>query len=149
MKQTAADMMMMGNADLRGTPPDLSQPPPPDLLVSPDLIDNADLKPPPDLQDPLTVLVGPGGSMSFSPDSLTINVGDTVTWYWSGGGHNVVSGAGRKADDVFCSPNDTTPCKNAPTSVAGSKYTHTFNSKGTFPYFCVPHFGMTASITVK
>ena len=30
-----------------------------------------------------------GGSNSFNPNSLTINVGDTVTWTNAGGFHNV------------------------------------------------------------
>src|SRR4029453_9428535 len=40
----------------------------------------------------VTVTVGPGSS--FSPSSLTINVGDTVVFSFAGGGHIVTHGSG-------------------------------------------------------
>lgn len=94
------------------------------------------------------VTVGSGG-LSFSPSTLTINVGETVRWVWAGSGHNVVSGTAA-ADNKFCSPNDTS-CATAPTSASGTTYSHTFTTAGAYPYFCAPHrlAGMTGTITVQ
>ncbi len=101
----------------------------------------------------LGVTVGPGGSFTFSPASLSIKVGDTVTWTWATGGHDVVSCMPGTPDGKFCSPSDTAPCDaNAtPVSNAGATYKHTFTTAGTFPYFCRPHAGagMTGTITVQ
>lgn len=99
---------------------------------------------------PKTVDVSVGGaSFAFTPSVVNIRVGDTVKWTWASGGHNVVSGTSGVADDKFCSPADTA-CATAPTSLAGTVYTHTFTSAGTFDYFCKPHatFGMTGKIIV-
>lgn len=94
------------------------------------------------------VTVGSGG-LSFSPSTLTINVGETVRWVWAGSNHNVVSGT-VAADNKFCSPTDTN-CATAPTSASGATYSHTFTTAGAYPYFCAPHrlAGMTGTITVQ
>jgi plastocyanin len=99
------------------------------------------------------VTVAPDGSLSFSPDSISIHVGDTVTWTWGGSGHSVVSGNCPEnictADNAFCSPSNTN-CASAPSSSSGATYSRVFNSPGTFNYFCRPHgpFGMTGSVVV-
>jgi plastocyanin len=100
--------------------------------------------------DPYTVTVGPGGGTSFSPATLTVPVGTTVTFRFSSGGHNVVSGDACTADGVFCSSDDT-GCDSAPTNASGTTYMHTFTEAGTFPYFCAPHCvqGMTGTIVVQ
>ena len=49
------------------------------------------------------VRIGSDG-FSFSPSSLTIQVGDTVEWSWSSSGHTVTSGSQCSADGQFCSP---------------------------------------------
>jgi plastocyanin len=100
--------------------------------------------------DPYTVTVGPGGGTSFSPATLTVPVGTTVTFRFSSGGHNVVSGDDCTADGAFCSPDDN-GCESAPTNASGTTYTHTFDQAGTFPYFCTPHCvqGMTGTIVVQ
>jgi plastocyanin len=97
-----------------------------------------------------TVLVGPSGDHAFLPASLTVPLGTTVEWFWESDGHTVTSGPGGVADGEFCSPDDT-GCTSAPTSLAGTTYRHTFTKRGTFPYFCVPHYsvGMKGTITVN
>ncbi len=97
-----------------------------------------------------TVVVGPNFSLSFSPSSLTIHVGDTVEWTWSGSNHNVVSGSDCTADGLFCSPDDSN-CSSAPLSAKGTTYSHTFTAAGTYPYHCSLHcsLGMTGMITVE
>lgn len=96
-----------------------------------------------------TVVVGPNGEARFSPSTLRVLIGTTVTFRFASAGHNVVSGAGCSADGVFCSPDDT-DCANAPTS-AGGTYTRTFRARGTYRYFSAPACaqGMTGTIIVE
>jgi plastocyanin len=76
-------------------------------------------------------------NFSFSPQSLTITVGDIVKWTNISGTHNVLAN-----DNSFTSGNP------AP---AIWTYTHTFTSAGNFPYYCEPHLsmGMTGTIIVQ
>jgi plastocyanin len=71
------------------------------------------------------VTVG-GGANVFSPRSLTIDAGDTVTFVSSGGFHNVVAD-----NNAFTSgaPADT------------FSFTQAFPTAGTFPYYCSVHGG--------
>jgi plastocyanin len=71
---------------------------------------------------------------SFAPRSVSVSVGDTVTW--RNAGDEVHTATAR--DGSF----DT---GNLATGQSGS---HTFNKAGTFSYFCKPHAFMTATVTV-
>ena len=86
---------------------------------------------------------------SYSPQQVTIHVGDTVRWTWKSDVHTVTSGAGGVADGKFCSPNDAN-CKTPVASNTGAVYQHTFTQAGTYPYFCAFHFskGMTGTVVV-
>jgi plastocyanin len=95
-----------------------------------------------------TVMVGPGGSLVFSPANLIIQVGDTVRWVWGSPGHSVVSGTGGNADNRFCSPSNT-GCDNPPLSNSGVTYEHTFTQAGNFPYYCSVHFGLGMNGSIK
>ena len=71
------------------------------------------------------VTVGPAGSLSFSPATLTIQAGDTVQWVWGSSGHSSTSGPGAAGgiwDSGIHNINDT--------------FSHTFSTTGSFPYFC-------------
>lgn len=94
------------------------------------------------------VTVAPDGEFRFSPQNITINVGDTVRWTWQNGGHSMLSGNPCASNNVFCSP-DNVNC--GVTSAAGFVYTRTFNQAGVFSYFCFQHClsGMSGSITVN
>jgi plastocyanin len=82
------------------------------------------------------VAVGSGDSLTFTPSTLTIHVGDTVTWKNSPGGfHNVA------ADDGSF--------RNGAASTTAWTFSHTFTSAGTIGYHCEIHNGMTGSITVQ
>ena len=76
-----------------------------------------------------TVTVGAGGALAFSPQSVNIAAGGTVTWNWAAGNtmlHNVTSG-------------DATPAFAAsPTQMSGS-FQATFPTAGSFFYFCTVH----------
>lgn len=72
---------------------------------------------------------------SFSPSSITVSVGDTVTWLFDDGGmaHDVV------ADDrSFRSP-----------LMVANTFTHTFTEPGTYGYHCTPHPDMTGTVVVQ
>lgn len=77
-------------------------------------------------------------SDSFSPSSLTVKAGDTVTWTNTdttpGNGHTVTS-KGRG------------PLRSS-SLTQGQTYSFTFTSAGTYPYYCAIHPDMTGSITV-
>lgn len=95
-----------------------------------------------------TVIVGPNGTHSFSPATVSIRVGDTVHWVWQGSGHTVTSGSGGVPDGAFCSPSDTS-CGSPVTSDVGATYDHVFTTAGTFAYFCTQHSQMTGSIVAQ
>lgn len=63
-------------------------------------------------------------SFRYTPNQVTIQVGDTVRWSNSGGFHNV------RADDGSFG--------NA-ASQANWTYSHTFTAAGDFPYYCEVH----------
>jgi plastocyanin len=76
----------------------------------------------------------------FSPATVTINEGDSVTWTNTGGFHNVSS----DTPGLFRS-GDPAP--------APWTYSHTFATAGTFPYYCEIHgavggAGMSGVVTV-
>jgi plastocyanin len=75
---------------------------------------------------------------SFQPGALTVAAGTTVRWVWSPGAsnHNVESSGPEP------------PGSGAPSSAPDS-YEHTFNTPGTYNYFCQVHAGMSGVITVQ
>ena len=76
-----------------------------------------------------------------NPPSSTasIDVGDTVTWTFSGELHSVTSGVPGTPDGGF----------DSGLVAADGTYEHTFGSAGTFPYFCQVHSEqMTGTIIV-
>src|SRR6476620_1272628 len=87
------------------------------------------------------VTVGPGFVLVFSPSSVTINVGDQVRWTWASDGHSTTSGSPGMPNGIWDSGIHN----------HGATFTHTFNSAGTFPYYCTPHggcCGMVGTVTV-
>lgn len=71
------------------------------------------------------VNVGDGG-LRYTPNHVAVNVGDTVTWTWVGGFHDVQS-------------NNAAFSSGAPQRASGQKYTNTFTTPGTFWYYCSVH----------
>src|SRR6266403_2062728 len=87
------------------------------------------------------VTVGPSGNLVFSPSSVTIHPGDQVKWTWSSSGHSTTSGSPGLPNGIWDSGIHN----------AGATFTRTFNSAGTFPYYCTPHGGccnMVGTVTV-
>lgn len=81
-------------------------------------------------------------NFAFSPAQLVINKGDTVMWMVTSGFHSIVSGVGGSSpvpDGKFTS--GSPPMTN---------YSHTFNTVGTFPYYCGVHFSsMLGTVIVQ
>lgn len=88
------------------------------------------------------VIVNAAG-LSFTPQSLTIDAGQTVEWQNTGGVHNV------NGSQVAYPGNPEAFNSGAPAG-APWNFTHTFNLPGTYQYHCDPHLtaGMTGTITV-
>lgn len=78
---------------------------------------------------------------AFEPSTVTIKVGDSVTWKWAEGIHNVVSGTSCTQDAQFTSG----------TPVSGATYEHRFDTAGTYDYFCEVHckIGMVGKVIVQ
>jgi len=104
----------------------------PQLLVDED--PKADKKP-----KPIAIAAASTGvtisDFQFAPASVTVNVGDTVTWTNNGPTpHSATSSSG-----VF----DTGIMD------AGQSGSHTFTEAGTFAYICTPHPNMHGTIVVQ
>jgi|SRR3989344_6951606 len=74
-------------------------------------------------------------NFAFSPSTLTIKSGDSVTWTnKDSSAHTVTSDSGNELDSERISN--------------GQIYTHVFAQPGTYSYHCTPHPGMKATIVV-
>jgi amicyanin len=72
---------------------------------------------------------------SFSPGTITINQGDTVTWVNNGPTpHSATSSSGAFDTGIF---------------PKGQSRSHTFNEAGTFAYICTPHPFMKGTVVVQ
>jgi plastocyanin len=105
----------------------------PALLVA---CGGSDAASPPDTTGtgPLTAVVSTPGN-TFSPPFTTISVGSSVRFEIRGAAHNV----------IFSTP-------GAPANVnvvTNTDATRTFNTRGTFPYDCTVHPGMSGEIIVQ
>jgi plastocyanin/elongation factor P hydroxylase len=68
-------------------------------------------------------LIGP---IDFAPSSVTIHPGDQVKWVWLTSGHSTTSGRPGMPNGIW----------DSGVRSQGATFTHTFNSVGTFPYYC-------------
>ncbi len=74
-------------------------------------------------------------SFAFSPATLTIDAGETVTWVNKDiAPHSIVSDSGSEL--------------NSPTFGKEETYSHVFNTAGTFAYHCSVHPSMKGAIIV-
>ncbi len=89
------------------------------------------------------------GDYEFAPSSLTIKQGDSVKWIVTGAkAHEVASGTVIEGEDG----KEGVPDGLWKTDkMASGSFTYTFDSTGTFPYYCDAHLdqGMIGSITVE
>ncbi|PLX09528.1 MAG: hypothetical protein C0596_03070 [Marinilabiliales bacterium] len=77
--------------------------------------------------------------MAFDPPSITVNVGDTIKWVWTGGTHTTTS---------TTVPNGASEWNNPLTST-DMEFKYKVLVAGTYDYHCIPHqsMGMTGSFT--
>lgn len=87
---------------------------------------------------PVTSASVTAGSSSdvFTPKTVNLKVGGTVTWSFGGREHNVIF------QKVGGAPADIPVTSNAQVS-------RTFNTAGSYPYDCTLHAGMVGTITVQ
>jgi plastocyanin len=71
----------------------------------------------------------------FAPASVTIDVGDTVTWTNEGPTPHSATADDRSFDTGIFE--------------AGQSRSHTFDEAGNFAYFCTPHPNMRGTVTVR
>jgi plastocyanin len=75
-------------------------------------------------------------NFSFSPNTVTLSVGTTVTWT----NHDNVPHVASSADNQF---------KKSSLLKTGQSFSHTFATTGTYNYFCSIHPRMTGKIIVN
>jgi len=75
-------------------------------------------------------------NFSFSPNTLAVSIGATVTWT----NHDNVAHVVSSADNQF---------KKSNVLKTGQSFSHTFATTGTYSYFCAIHPRMTGKIIVK
>lgn len=80
-------------------------------------------------------------SISFVPNNKTISVGTTITWINKDAVvHTATSG----------NPGNPSGSFNSGNIQSGGTFSFTFDSTGTYPYYCIPHQNqMQGTITVQ
>ena len=75
-------------------------------------------------------------NFAYTPSEIEINAGDTVFWEnRDAQKHTITSVEGNELDSGLFKKGET--------------YSHTFNSPGTYKYYCVPHPYMRGVVVVK
>jgi len=88
----------------------------------------------------IQVQVGADG-LKFTPQDVTIQLGDTVQWTWIGSFHSTTSGTPGNPDGMW----------DSGVQNAGFVFNQTFTTAGTFNYYCSVHgtcCSMIGSVTV-
>jgi aldose sugar dehydrogenase len=90
----------------------------------------------------LVTINGISGDNSYAPNPITINLGDTITWYNADTiSHTATSGSDGDPDEGQLFDSAAILSKQA--------FTLKFDNKGTFDYYCVYHPLMVGEIIVK
>ena len=82
-----------------------------------------------------TVVVEAADGNVFEPATITINVGDTVTW--------------RNTDDIPHTSTSEDEVWDSGALGAGEEFSFTFEEAGTYGYFCEFHPGMEGTVVVQ
>jgi len=78
--------------------------------------------------------------MAFNPSAITVSAGTTIKWTNKDNiTHTVTSGTPGSPDGVFDSGNIGN----------GATFSFTFNTKGTFQYYCSIHQSMRGTVVVQ
>jgi amicyanin len=119
-------------------PPAAEQPAPAPAAPEPQVLADETAEAPP--ESPPKAIAAASGSVtisdfSFSPGTITINQGETVTWVNNGPTpHSATSSSGAFDTGIF---------------QKGQSRSHTFNEAGTFAYICTPHPFMKGTVVVQ
>ena len=109
-------------------------------------------------EQPETTTIDMTDSLDFEPETVTVGVGDTVDWVTVGAvAHSVTAyeadlpdGAAYFASGGF--ETESAARSGYPDGSVGQDetYSHTFETDGEFPYFCIPHeSGMVGTVVVE
>ena len=89
-------------------------------------------------KEPVAFAAAPGAviitDFKFTPASITVNVGDSVTWRNSGPTAHTATASDGSFDTGLLS--------------RGESGSHTFTKAGTYPYICTPHPNMKGTVKV-
>ena len=145
-EEPATDQTQTAPADPPPPPAEPAQPVPAQPEAAPAapepqvLADETKENPAPKPEPEVKAIAAASGSVtiadfSFSPGSLTINQGDTVTWVNNGPTpHSATANNGSFNTGIL---------------KAGQSASHTFDQAGTYSYYCQPHPYMKATIVVQ
>ena len=123
-----ADMEMMDDSVTPTPPPPVTVTPPPPNTVTP-----PQTPPTPPAVTTVNVFIS---NFAYAPAELHISPGTTVVWTNNDSpSHTVTSDSGTELDSVLFGNGET--------------FSHTFNSKGEFSYFCKPHLWMKGKVIVE
>ncbi|MDY6819398.1 MAG: plastocyanin/azurin family copper-binding protein [Halobacteriales archaeon] len=92
-----------------------------------------------------------GGQYYFDPIGLAVDPGTTVTFRNENGSHSATA---YQADNGYASttriPEGAEGFDSGTLTTEGETYEHTFETEGTYDYFCIPHktLGMVGRIVV-
>ena len=91
------------------------------------------------------VVVGPGGNLVYEPATVYVAPGDTVSFVWESDNHNIVVEDQPEGADWEGTEGDANTLYNT-----GHEYEFTFETLGTYSYFCQPHrsAGMVGEVIV-
>lgn len=105
----------------------------------------------PSATDP-AVVVGMTNTMTYTPDTVRVEVGETVRWENSSAVMHTVTADPEEAfkDESVTLP-DGASTFNSGNMDPGQTFEHTFETPGTYRYFCIPHeaVGMRGTVIVE
>jgi plastocyanin len=96
-------------------------------------------------QSTTEVIVGPGGNLVYEPATVNIAPGDTVHFVWESDNHNIVVESQPEGANWEGTEGGANDLYNT-----GHEYEFTFETEGTYSYFCQPHrtAGMVGEVVV-
>ena len=105
----------------------------------------------PSATDP-AVVVGMTNTMTYTPDTVRVEVGETVRWENSSAVmHTVTADPEEAFKDGSVALPDGASTFNSGNMDPGQTFEHTFETPGTYRYFCIPHeaVGMQGTVIVE
>jgi len=97
------------------------------------------------------MMVTEGSEYYFDPIGLFVESGETVTFEIQSGSHSATAyKQGTSSAEVTRIPDGAEAFNSEVLSEQGATYEHTFETTGTYDYFCIPHksLGMVGRIVV-